>query len=189
MITADGKPFDRLPPQHWMPSLMRVNRTTASEREAWFRELGRGWLVQCVPREHNDALAHIMRTATRAELDLTMTEQERLVFADLPDEVTVYRGCMELNMRGVTWTTSSFIAHAMAGAYSQPGDPPPKRLLLLVGRAQKARGFIKLWPPKGAVMEVASPDVEVTKTIELDHAPLFDSQMRPHFTKTCAGRN
>lgn len=167
MLDASVK-WDRLPPWQWFPMLMLQNRTSDVDRRAWFTELGRGWLVQGGAREHNSALSTIPRTATRAELDLAMTPQERAAFADLPDELTVYRGATEFNVRGVAWTLNRGIARALAGSFARPGDPPPQRRMLLTGRVRKTCGFIKLWQSDGVVVEVVAPDVGVIETEEIE---------------------
>lgn len=149
----------RLSPRKWLPELMRWPRGTEAERLAWFRELGRGWMLQCDPREYADALRFMLATATRTELDQTMTAKEREVFASLPDEMTVYRGVTEYNAFGVAWTTSRIVAVNIAGGLARPGDPPPQHHMLLTGRVHKTSAFIKLWPPKFIVMEVVAPDV------------------------------
>jgi len=58
-------------------------------------------LIQIIKMHANDPLSAI------PEL---MSERERAALADLPDQITIYRGCGPRNKRSASWTLSRAIA-------------------------------------------------------------------------------
>lgn len=54
-----------------------------------------------------------------------MTEQEQHIYEELPDLVTIYRGCFAINKRGLCWTTDINVAKKIPtlNRYRQAGQP------------------------------------------------------------------
>ena len=63
-----------------------------------------------------------------------LSEEAKARFDNLPDVVTVYRGCHELLKRGVSWTTNRQVAayFASGGRYGRPSHP-----VIVTGRIEK----------------------------------------------------
>jgi hypothetical protein len=50
----------------------------------------------------------------RPEREYIMPEEDREVFARLPDRLTIYRGCNRLNKHGLSWTLNRDVAEMFA---------------------------------------------------------------------------
>jgi hypothetical protein len=84
----------------------------------------------------------LLRTASREELDLMMTPEERAELAAMPEHFTVYRGCYAINRAGLSWTTHREIAEGwtLLGRFHRPGEQP----LLRIGTVSRGRAVLKL---------------------------------------------
>lgn len=104
-------------------------------------------------------LAKLLRSASRAELDLMMDIDERAALAAMPDAITVYRGCYGINRRGLSWTTDIKVAAKFPTLmrYRRPGERP----LLLRATAYRDRAVVKLGRSESEVI-VFDAMVEVT---------------------------
>lgn len=103
-------------------------------------------------------LAKLLRSATKAERDLMMTTDERAALAAMPEEITVYRGCYEINRRGLSWTTDINIAARFPTLhrYSRPGEQP----ILLQAIAYRDRAVAKHGRSEDEVIVVDAHQVE-----------------------------
>lgn len=107
---------------------------------------------------HRLPLAKLLRSATKAERDLMMTTDERAALAAMPEEITVYRGCYEINRRGLSWTTDINIAahFPTLHRYKRHGEKP----LLLKAIAYRDRAVVKLGRSENEVIVVDAHHVE-----------------------------
>lgn len=114
----------------------------AMTREVFFEVLGDIW--QCCDNIglYKRVLRPILREASRAELDLMMTAEERSALAAMPDSITVFRGCYAVNRLGLSWTTDVVVARTFPTyhRYRRPNDEP----LLLQAKVAKSRAVLKL---------------------------------------------
>jgi hypothetical protein len=113
-----GDSYQRLP--------MIMEMIPFLSRPMLFEVLGSGWTGFDNIGQFRLPLAKLLRSATRAELDLMMTPEERAALAAMPDEITVYRGCYQINRHGLSWSTDINIAARFPTLhrYSRPGEQP-----------------------------------------------------------------
>ena len=57
---------------------------------------------------------HSIFASPRPEREYTMPEKDRAVFADLPDQLEIYRGCNRINKHGFSWTLDPEVAQMFA---------------------------------------------------------------------------
>ena len=76
----------------------------------WFELARDHWSTTDNVWEHTEALRDYFSESTPAHKLLMMTDEELAVYHSLPEKVTVYRGCGELNKDGLSWTLSEQIA-------------------------------------------------------------------------------
>lgn len=69
---------------------------------------------------------------------LLMNEDERAAWRALPNVVTIYRGCSEVNMDGLSWSLCPEIA-AKFPALMRYARPAGQRALLMTGQVTKSR--------------------------------------------------
>jgi len=107
-----------------------------------FKALGAAWTCCDNIATHRDALREILANASQDELDAMMCEREREALADLPAEITIYRGCYMRARDGLSWTLNEQVArkHPFLNRYVRPGRPA----LLLKARVTKERCVLKL---------------------------------------------
>jgi len=103
--------------------------------------------------------------AKRADLDLMMDAEERMAFAALPEEITVYRGCFRNNKKGMSWTLKRDVAERFPflHRYQQRGKQP----LLVIGLAHRSKCVLKLSRNEN---EIICADVKVIKVETIDAA-------------------
>jgi hypothetical protein len=106
----------------------------------WWTLLGRHWSGCDNIAEYRLLIARELRAASRARLNLMMTDDERKAHAALPQMLTVYRGCYAENKNGLSWTLNRGIAERIVtlNRYRRPAPP-----LLLTGRVNKADCVLK----------------------------------------------
>lgn len=106
-------------------------------RKDCFLALGEGW-SGCDDIVGSSAmLVQIFSDASRGELDLLMTSEERDALAALPMSVTIYRGCFHDNKRGLSWSLDRDIAAGFT-LFNRYCRPEAKRLLV-TARIPRAR--------------------------------------------------
>jgi hypothetical protein len=76
----------------------------------WFRLLGEEWTVCDSIWHMRGVLRLLLRRASRAELDAMMEPSEREALAQMPETFTVYRGCYQINLPGLSWSLERAIA-------------------------------------------------------------------------------
>ena len=91
----------------------------------WLKLLGENWtgcdnIGRHIDGLHKSPLAHNDKTAFEM-----MDDEEQAAFNNLPDCLTVYRGCYPLNKWGYSWTPSETIAKSFPflNRYRQQGLP------------------------------------------------------------------
>ena len=145
-----GNSYQRLP--------MIMEMIPFLSRPMLFDVLGSGWTGFDNIGQFRLPLAKLLRSATRAELDLMMTTDERAALAAMPEEITVYRGCYPINRHGLSWSTDINIAAHFPTLmrYRRPGEQP----LLLRGIAYRDRAVAKHGRSEGEVIVVDAHRVE-----------------------------
>lgn len=124
----------------------------------WFSLLGDSWSVcDNISRWRSD-LRIILRRATREELDFMMDAKEREFLAELPEHVTVYRGCYPINRAGLSWTMERSVAERFPtlNRYRRRDAQP----LVRIGTVRRNRAVLKL--DRGE-QEVIAHDVRILK--------------------------
>jgi len=105
------------------------------DRTAWFATLG-GWWSMCDNiSEYFYEISDLLEIASPSEWAAMMTDAEQRELALLPPTLTVYRGCYEHNVHGLSWSLDESVARRFPGLhrYRQPGQP-----LLATARVDKA---------------------------------------------------
>ena len=122
----------------------------------WWRLLGAQWPSCDNIGKHKDRLRRYMLEAKDSHLRAMMTPAELDAWAKLPDLVTVYRGCYEINRDGLSWTLSRAMARKFPtyNRYTRHGETP----LLLTGKVERSRMVLKLDREED---EVVAPTVQV----------------------------
>lgn len=119
--------------------LSHLHSTEALE---WFSVLGKAWSCCDNISLYKQQLRVLLKTASRAELNAMMDEEELSVWNSLPDLITVYRGCYNFNKDGLSWTLDECIAEGFCylQRYSHPGETQ----ILLKGIVKKSDVVLKL---------------------------------------------
>lgn len=123
----------------------------------WWRLLGDLWDTCDNIAVHKNRLRQILLKANPTNLRAMMRTHERRALAAMPDEITVYRGCYDVNRDGLSWSLTEDIATRFTtlNRYHRTNDAA----LLLTGKASKARIVLKL---SRREREVICPLVEIT---------------------------
>ena len=145
-----GDSYQRLP--------MIMQMIPFLSRPMLFEVLGDCWTGFDNIGHYRLPLAKLLRSATRAELDLMMTTEERSALAAMPDEITVFRGCYPINRHGLSWSTDINIAAHLPTLmrYKRPGERP----LLLRAIAYRDRAVAKHGRSEDEVIVVDAHQVE-----------------------------
>ena len=145
-----GSSYQRLP--------MIMEMIPFLSRPMLFEVVGNNWTGFDNIGQYRLPLAKLLRSATRAELDLMMTTDERSALAAMPDEITVYRGCYPINRHGLSWSTDINIAahFPTLTRYKRPSEQP----LLLRAIAYRDRAVAKHGRSEGEVIVVDAHRVE-----------------------------
>lgn len=106
--------------------------------EDWLRELGREWSgfdnVGLLADELIDAIA-TANYSGKLPIKEMMEPEEIEAFENLPDVVTVYRGCYEVNKWGLCWTLKRDIAEQFPFMLRYAGEGRP---LLIKAEVKKS---------------------------------------------------
>jgi|TARA_Y100000780_G_scaffold230062_1_gene251287 hypothetical protein len=109
-----------------LPELMKLYNPATNDLSAWFQVLGDNW--DCCDNiwRYRADLAKILGNASPEHIALMMTPKEREALANLPDVITIYRGCYSWNDAGLSWSLSRDIAAQFPTLmrYSHPGHEP-----------------------------------------------------------------
>ena len=138
-------PFDRL---RWcdsysrIPTLLDLHTEPATDR--WWQELGKAWSISDNIGAYRLDLMRILADATPHQRDLMMSGGERQALSMQTELLTVYRGCYEFNMRGLSWSLNRAVAAVFPfltrHAHHRRGLQP----VLLTGRVRRDRCVLKL---------------------------------------------
>ena len=104
-------------------------------RRSWLRLLGEEWSTLDNLYEWRDMLRELL---PRRPTLLLMDEDERAAWRELPDIVTIYRGCSEVNLNGLSWSLCPEIASKFP-ALMRYLPPKGRRPLLVTGEVAKRR--------------------------------------------------
>jgi hypothetical protein len=123
----------------------------------WWRLLGENWNICDNIAAHKHQLRPMLLKANPTNLRSMMQTHELRALAAMPDEITVYRGCYEVNRDGLSWSLSPTIAAGFTSLnrYIRKNEAA----LLLTGKVSKARVVLSLGRNE---REVICPVVEVT---------------------------
>lgn len=123
----------------------------------WWRLLGNNWSICDNIAAHKHRLRQILVKANPTNLRAMMRTHELRTLAAMPDEITVYRGCYDINRDGLSWSLSPVIAARFTtlNRYTRKNESA----LLLTGKASKTRVVLNLGRKE---REVICPVVEVT---------------------------
>lgn len=137
----------------------------------WYQLLGEYWSMCDNISHHKFELQYYLEWAfddwesrsRRALLNRMMTARERAIWRSLPHNVTVYRGCYEINRDGLSWTLDRDIAERLPtlNRYRREGEFP----LLLIGVVDKSRIVFK---NDRKEKEVIAVGVEIRDQVVLD---------------------
>ena len=78
----------------------------------WFQVLGENLTTCDNVWQFRVELVDILGSASSEHIALMMTQEERDALAQLPDQITVYRGCFPWNADGFSWSLSREVAAA-----------------------------------------------------------------------------
>ena len=143
---GDRDPFDRLT---FADSYKRMEvmadlwfEVQATRRMEWFKTLGEVWQVCDDISRWKGFLVPTLSEASEQERAAMMEPEERATWVELPEVLTVYRGCYLFNRQGLSWSLSRDVAARFPtlNRYRVEGHQP----LLLTGRVKKARAVLKL---------------------------------------------
>ena len=104
-------------------------------RRSWLRLLGKYWSGLDNLYVWDDWLRRLLPGRTTL---LMMNEQERAAWHEMSAAVTVYRGCSEINMMGLSWSLCPEIA-AKFPTLMRYAPPAGQQPLLLTGQVAKSR--------------------------------------------------
>ena len=104
-------------------------------RRSWLRLLGNYWSIVDNLYVREDELRRLLPGRTTL---LMMNQQERAAWHELPAAVTVYRGCSDINMRGLSWSLCPEVA-ARFPTLPRYTPPPGHQPLLVTGQVAKSR--------------------------------------------------
>jgi hypothetical protein len=136
-------------------------------REEWFQQLGHEWAGCDNIARWRTVLRPILQCASRAELDMMMTTEERAALAAMHDQFEVWRGCYVINMPGLSWTVDRTIAERfpLLSRYRRLNNQP----LLRRGMVKRARAVLKLQRKEA---EIIAPSVFKITTQPIEPASL-----------------
>jgi hypothetical protein len=104
-------------------------------RRSWLQLLGEYWSIS----DNLGAWCAVLRMFIPSRTTmLLMNEEERAAWRSLPNIVTVYRGCSDINMDGLSWSLCPEVAARFPtlGRYAPPAGHRP---LLVTGQVAKSR--------------------------------------------------
>jgi hypothetical protein len=143
-----------------LPTVIKLAKLM--ERKEWLRLLGDTW----TGFDNVGAYQQLLLKATpfRAAKDGTvfdmMTEDELAAWRDLPDEVTVFRGCYKNNRDGLCWALDRAVAERFPTLHRYRGDGQP---LLIEARVSKhAVAAVKLDRDEFEIVTAAAVRVSTT---------------------------
>jgi hypothetical protein len=110
----------------------------------WFGVLGREWPSCDNIASHRLNLLRILSAASSAECEAMMDESERKKLRELPEMLTIYRGCYYENRNGLSWTLNRDTAAGFVTLRRYRNDALAAPALLVTGHAARSRVVLKL---------------------------------------------
>lgn len=138
---------------HSGPKLRNLNQ--------WFRLLGQEWSSCDNLWEWSDVLRWKLQIANRRQLNLMMTPEDRAQLQALPETLTVWRGCHEVNVNGLSWSLDRSVAERFPTLYRYRHNSPP---VLLKGSVEKRHAVLLTDRNES---EIVSPWVQVIEQTDL----------------------
>jgi len=126
--------------------------------EMYWQELG-DTLTHTDYMFKKDGMIRELLSSNRPNRHLMMSEVERLQFAALPEELTVYRGCGSLNQEGFSWTLSKERARSFANRSTE------EKSLLLTGICKKADAIAHFTERTEDEILILPENVQATKKV------------------------
>jgi len=108
--------------------------TEMSDQDFW-NALGSIWTDSENIWQNEEEWRDLWQVERPGRLDYVMDDDDKLVFSNLPETITVYRGCIQgENEDGMSWTTDFQIAEFFAKRFAEirEGDP-----IILCGEVSK----------------------------------------------------
>ena len=154
-LTLNCNSYDR------MGSLLSARKHM--QWQVFYKALGLIWTTSDDISNHKLPLYRIFASATRYQLDLMMKPKEKIALNNMPEVITIYRGCYPNNRSGLSWSSDREIAagFTLQNRYQQPGQP---RLLL---EARIRRGHAILMLERNEQEIIATKIIRPIKTSEL----------------------
>lgn len=122
-----------------LPAVLHFGRDPKNPLK-WFRLLGGAWETFDNVGRHKDIILERLQDATRAQLDAMMSKAERAAWAVLPEEITAFRGCSQINLDGMSFSLDRDIAAKFPYLQRYPAEGP----ILVEARIQKRFSVLKL---------------------------------------------
>ena len=146
-----------------IPAILRLESDPA-EPLKWFRLLGEEWTDCDNVGQYKDEILERLRDATRAQLDAMMNEEEQAAWADLPDEITAFRGCSAINQDGMSFSLSRDIAANFLSLHRYETEEP----LLVEAKIPKRFSVLKLVRSEQEIISTAKGAAVV---VSITHLP------------------
>ena len=75
--------------------------------------------------ENRNAVLKLLRKHAKTREACDRREDENAFYNELPERITVYRGCSKMRQRGLAWTTDRGVAEGFAKGHRQIEVPEP----------------------------------------------------------------
>lgn len=140
-----------------LPALMELYGSMNERR--WWGLLGQYWSLCDNIADYTSDLRDLLQRAEVHNLRSMMTPTGRRRLARLPEKLTVFRGCFEVNRDGLSWSLSECVARHFPTLprYARAGE----QAFLLTGQVAQSRAVLILDRNEE---EVISADVQVIQS-------------------------
>lgn len=122
----------------WIGSFARLPILLAARGRfpdaVWWKVFGEEWPGTEGARELAYKVRNILRRADASALAMMMTAGERKELSAMPARFTVWRGCYEINNRGVSWTLDRAVAESFPLLHRYRGEGEGLLLCGMVAR-------------------------------------------------------
>lgn len=142
---ASNNPIDPYAVDSFDVARMLLANSDRMPFKDWLKQVGEQWSRMDRVSQYKEEFTWLLGDLTNQEQErgLLMTDEERHAYDELPEFVTVYRGCYEHNRLGLSWSLCKETASEFPfyGRYRHADSAP---VLLKIERLPKACGFLKL---------------------------------------------
>jgi hypothetical protein len=114
--------------------LYNCSEVQAEGRDFWpiFTEM---WSMCDSTWEYRNAILKLLRKHAKTRATCDRREDEMAFYNELPERITVYRGCSKMRQRGLAWTTERGVAEGFAKGLRQIEVPEPVVLKCVVPKS------------------------------------------------------